>query len=49
MADHDHSYKRLFAHPQMVRVLLEGFVCGEWLGDVDFRRFARSQVALLHF
>ncbi len=41
MADHDHSYKLLFAHPQMVRDLLEGFVCGEWLSEIDFSTLER--------
>ena len=36
MADHDYSYKVLFAHPRMVRDLLEGFVGGDWLREVDF-------------
>ena len=26
MTDHDHGYKRLFSHPEMVRDLLVGFV-----------------------
>jgi hypothetical protein len=26
VADHDHSYKLLFSHAEMVRDLLEGFV-----------------------
>lgn len=34
--DHDHSYKLLFAHPKMMRDLLEAFVAGEWVADVDF-------------
>jgi hypothetical protein len=41
MADHDHSYKLLFAHPQMVRDLLEGFVGGGWLREVDFSTLER--------
>ena len=41
MADHDHSYKLLFAHPQLVRDLLEGFVGGDWLADVDFGTLER--------
>jgi hypothetical protein len=35
MADHDHSYKQLFSHPQLVRDLLEGFVKEEWVGDLN--------------
>lgn len=41
MGDHDHAYKILFAHPQMVRELLEGFVGGAWLAQVDFRSLER--------
>jgi hypothetical protein len=41
MGDHDHSYKLLFAHPQMVRDLLEAFVGGEWLAEVDFDTLER--------
>jgi len=36
MGDHDHSYKLLFAHPRMVRELLETFVGGDWLAEVNF-------------
>jgi len=28
MADHDHSYKQLFSHTELVRDLLVGFVRG---------------------
>jgi hypothetical protein len=41
MGDHDHSYKLLFAHPRMVRELLETFVGGEWLAQVDFDTLER--------
>jgi hypothetical protein len=41
MVVHDHSYKLLFAHPQMVRDLLEGFVGGDWLRAVDFSTLER--------
>src|SRR5690606_20216881 len=36
MADHDHAYKLLFSHPEMVRDLLEGFVKEEWLSELDY-------------
>jgi predicted transposase/invertase (TIGR01784 family) len=36
MASHDHAYKALFSHPEMVRDLLDGFVCGEWLAQLDY-------------
>ena len=41
MGDHDHSYKLLFAHPRMVRDLLEGFIGGTWLGQLDFATLER--------
>lgn len=28
---HDHSYKLLFSHPEMVRDLLTGFVKEDWV------------------
>ncbi|MBM0107116.1 Rpn family recombination-promoting nuclease/putative transposase [Steroidobacter sp. S1-65] len=33
---HDHSYKLLFSHPQMLRDLLEGFIRQDWLGQLDY-------------
>ena len=36
MSEHDHSYKLLFSHPQMVRDLLEGFVHGDWLSQFHY-------------
>jgi hypothetical protein len=41
MGDHDHSYKLLFAHARMVRELLETFVGGDWLTQVDFDTLER--------
>ena len=41
MGDHDHSYKLLFAHARMVRDLLETFVGGDWLAQVDFDTLER--------
>ncbi|MEJ0036046.1 MAG: Rpn family recombination-promoting nuclease/putative transposase [Gammaproteobacteria bacterium] len=41
MVDHDHSYKLLFSHPEMVRDLLEGFVCGEWIARLDLGTLER--------
>jgi predicted transposase YdaD len=40
--NHDHSYKLLFAHPRMVRDLLEAFVTGEWINDADFSTLERG-------
>ena len=36
MGDHDHSYKLLFSHPEMVRDLLTGFVREDWVAGLDF-------------
>jgi hypothetical protein len=41
MAKHDYSYKLLFSHPRMVRDLLETFVGGAWLNDLDFSTLVR--------
>jgi hypothetical protein len=41
MGEHDHAYKILFAHPRMVRDLLEGFVDGEWLSGWEFDTLER--------
>jgi len=34
--DHDHSYKLLFTHPEMVADLLRGFVREDWIKELDF-------------
>jgi hypothetical protein len=36
MVDHDRSYKLLFSFPAMLRDLLEGFVCEDWLAQLDY-------------
>lgn len=41
MVDHDHSYKLLFSHPEMVRDLLRGFVDGKWIAQVDLGTLER--------
>lgn len=33
---HDHSYKLLFSHPEMVKDLLTGFVKDAWVEQLDF-------------
>jgi predicted transposase/invertase (TIGR01784 family) len=33
---HDHSYKLLFSHPEMVADLLRGFVREDWVSQLDF-------------
>ncbi len=40
--NHDHSYKLLFSHPEMVADLLRGFVCEEWVDDLDFSTLERT-------
>ena len=39
--DHDHSYKLLFSHPEMVADLLRGFVHEDWVKDLDFATLER--------
>ncbi len=34
--NHDHSYKLLFSHPEMVKDLLTGFVKEEWVNQLDY-------------
>jgi len=36
MQHHDHGYKSLFSHPEMVKDLLTGFVIESWVNDLDF-------------
>jgi predicted transposase YdaD len=40
--DHDHSYKLLFTHREMMRDFLEAFVTGEWVSDADFSTLERG-------
>ena len=39
--NHDHSYKLLFSHPEMVADLLRGFVHEDWVNDLDFATLER--------
>jgi hypothetical protein len=39
--DHDHSYKLLFSHPEMVADLLRGFVREDWVNELDFATLER--------
>ena len=34
--EHDHAYKLLFSHPQLVADLLRGFVREDWVRQLDF-------------
>ena len=40
-SDDDTAYKQLFAHPEMVRDLLLGFVPGTWVRQLDVTSFER--------
>jgi len=40
--DHDHSYKLLFTHPEMVADLLRGFVREEWVKELDFSTLEKA-------
>jgi len=40
--DHDHSYKLLFSHAEMVEDLLRGFVREDWVADLDFATLERT-------
>lgn len=35
MTQHDHSYKHLFSHREMVADLLTGFVRQPWIAELD--------------
>jgi hypothetical protein len=39
--DHDHSYKLLFSHHEMIADLLRGFVTAEWVRTVDLTTLER--------
>jgi hypothetical protein len=41
VADHDHSYKELFSHPEMVADLIRGFVHEDWVEELDFSTLER--------
>jgi hypothetical protein len=41
MADHDHGYKLIFSHPEVVRDLLLGFVREDWVRKLDFDTLER--------
>ena len=40
--DHDHSYKLLFSHAEMVADLLRGFVREDWVEQLDFSTLERA-------
>jgi predicted transposase YdaD len=41
MTDHDGLYHLLYAHPEMVTELLQGFVAEPWLAELDLARMER--------
>ena len=41
MSDHDHSYRYLFNHPELIRDLLEGFIHEPWVGGLDLTTLER--------
>jgi hypothetical protein len=41
MADHDHGYKLVFSHPEVVRDLMLGFVREDWVRRLDFDTLER--------
>jgi len=43
MADHDHSYKLLFSHAELVRDLIRGFVHEDWVREIDFSTLERVE------
>jgi predicted transposase YdaD len=40
--DHDHSYKLLFSHPEMIADLLRGYVRQPWVERLDFASLERA-------
>jgi len=42
MVDHDHSYKQLFSHAELVRDLLSGFVQEAWIDDLDLSTLEKT-------
>ena len=36
MTDHDGAYKHIFSHPEIVTDLLRGFVCEDWVEQIDY-------------
>jgi predicted transposase YdaD len=47
MSHHDHSYKLLFSHPEMVRDLLLGFVHEAWVAELDFSTLERVNTSYI--
>ncbi|HKV09504.1 MAG TPA: Rpn family recombination-promoting nuclease/putative transposase [Thermoanaerobaculia bacterium] len=47
MADHDHTYKVLFSHAEMVADLIRGFVHEDWVEEVDFSTLERVDATFI--
>ncbi|HKI04710.1 MAG TPA: Rpn family recombination-promoting nuclease/putative transposase [Thermoanaerobaculia bacterium] len=47
MADHDHAYKLLFSHAEMVADLLRGFVHEDWVDDLDFSTLEKVDASFI--
>jgi predicted transposase YdaD len=47
MADHDHSYKLLFSHAEMVADLIRGFVHEDWVREIDFSTLERVEASFV--
>ncbi|MCP4676526.1 MAG: Rpn family recombination-promoting nuclease/putative transposase, partial [Deltaproteobacteria bacterium] len=45
MTDHDHSYKLLFSHPEMIRDLLVGFVHEDWVKKLNFNTLEKMNAS----
>jgi predicted transposase/invertase (TIGR01784 family) len=39
--DHDHSYKNLFSHVELIKDLLQGFIHEPWINELDFDTLER--------
>jgi predicted transposase YdaD len=47
MADHDHTYKVLFSHAEMVADLIRGFVHEDWVEELDFSTLERVDATFI--
>ena len=47
MADHDHTYKVLFSHAEMVTDLIRGFVHEDWVEELDFSTLERVDATFI--
>lgn len=47
MADHDHTYKLLFSHAELVTDLIRGFVHEDWVREIDFSTLERVEASFV--